>query len=134
MSVTALDTLQVVKKLKAAGFSEEQAEAVTQVVRDSQNIDLSNLATKSDLSSGLSELRSELKAEIAELRGELKAEIAELRSDTKAEFADVRSESRTEFAKIRTEIADTKVEIIKWVIGIGIAQAGLVFAMLRFMH
>jgi len=112
MSVTALDTLQVVKKLKAAGFSEEQAEAVTQVVRDSQNLDLSNIATKSDLSAGLSEVRSELKAEIAE----------------------VRSEFRTEFAKIRTEISDTKVEIIKWVIGIGFAQAGFVVAMLRFMH
>jgi DNA-binding transcriptional MerR regulator len=123
MSVTALDTLQVVKKLKAAGFSEEQAEAVTQVVRDSQNLDLSNVVTKADLSTGLSELRSELKAEIAEFR-----------SATKAEFSDVRSEFRTEFAKIRTEIADTKVELIKWVIGIGFAQAGLVFAMLRFMH
>jgi hypothetical protein len=37
------------KNLKAAGFSNEQAEAVTEVVRDAQNIDLSNLATKTDL-------------------------------------------------------------------------------------
>jgi hypothetical protein len=79
MSVTALDTHEVVKTLKAAGFSEEQAEAVTRIVRDSQNVDLSGLATKGDLS-------------------------------------------------------EAKVEIIKWVIGIGFAQAGFVIAMLRLEH
>jgi hypothetical protein len=108
MSVTALDTHQAVKALKLVGFSEEQAEAVTKVVRDSQNIDFSSLATKADL---------------AELRLETKADLAELRLETKAEFA-----------KVRTEISETKSEIIKWVVGMGFAQAGLMMALLRFMH
>jgi hypothetical protein len=59
-------------------------------MRDSQNLDVSNLTTKADLSEAI--------------------------------------------AKIRTEIADTKVELIKWVVGIGLAQAGFVIALLRFMH
>ncbi len=44
-----LDTHEVVKELKAAGFTEDQAEAVTRVVRRAQDVDLSSLATKTDL-------------------------------------------------------------------------------------
>jgi hypothetical protein len=39
----------VVKELKAAGFTDDQAEAVTRVVRNAQAVDLSSLATKADL-------------------------------------------------------------------------------------
>jgi hypothetical protein len=56
MTVATIDTHEVVKELKAAGFTEGQAEAVTKVVREAQSIDLSNLATKVDL--------AETKAEI----------------------------------------------------------------------
>jgi hypothetical protein len=49
MTLIAMDTFEVVKELKAAGFTEEQAEAVTRVVRNAQEIDLSTLATKTDL-------------------------------------------------------------------------------------
>jgi hypothetical protein len=50
------DTHEVVKELKAAGFTDEQAETLTRVVRNAQGVDLSNLATKTDL--------AETKAEI----------------------------------------------------------------------
>jgi hypothetical protein len=49
MSAVPFDTHEVVKELKAAGFSDEQAEAVTRVVRDAQGMGLSGLATKADL-------------------------------------------------------------------------------------
>jgi hypothetical protein len=38
-------------------LSEQQAEAVTRVVREAQNQDLSNLVTKSDLSAALVDVR-----------------------------------------------------------------------------
>jgi hypothetical protein len=60
MAVTSLDTHEVVKELLAAGFTGDQAEAVTRVVRRSQDIDLSNLATKADLQVGLAETKSEI--------------------------------------------------------------------------
>lgn len=60
MSVATLDTLAVVKQLKAAGFTDDQAEAVTRVVRESQDVDLSHLVTKADLKAELAELKSEL--------------------------------------------------------------------------
>jgi hypothetical protein len=47
--MVALGTHEVVKELKAASFSDEQAEAVTRVVRRAQDLDLSHLATKQDL-------------------------------------------------------------------------------------
>jgi hypothetical protein len=45
----AIDTHEVVKELTAAGFTEAQAEAVTRAVRRAQDVDLTVLATKSDL-------------------------------------------------------------------------------------
>jgi hypothetical protein len=67
MAITALDTHQTVKDLTAAGFTDAQAEALTQALRQVQQIDLSDLATKADLA----DLRSEMKLEFAEVRREM---------------------------------------------------------------
>jgi hypothetical protein len=60
MAVVALDTHEVVKDLKAAGFTDEQAEAVTRAVRKAQEVDLSNLVTKTDLQVRLAETKAEI--------------------------------------------------------------------------
>jgi hypothetical protein len=44
-----LDTLEIVKRLREAGFSEPQAEAVTTIFRDVREADFAGLATKTDL-------------------------------------------------------------------------------------
>jgi len=62
----AIDTLKVAKRLREAGFTEPQAEAVTAAVQEATQG--AELATKADLA----ELRTELKAEIVDLRTELK--------------------------------------------------------------
>lgn len=49
MATITFDTHEFVKKLKAAGFTDEQAEAVTDTVRAAQGVDLSHLSTKTDL-------------------------------------------------------------------------------------
>jgi len=67
----------VVKELVAAGFTDEQAEAVTRAVRQAQDIDLSNLATKTDLIA----LRSELKSDLAIMRSDLERHMSENKSD-----------------------------------------------------
>ncbi len=61
--ISTLDTHELVKDLKASGFTDEQAEAVTRAVRLAQDLDVSNLATKTDLG----ELRSELRSELAQV-------------------------------------------------------------------
>jgi hypothetical protein len=90
--ISALDTHQTVKELTAAGFTDAQAEALTGALRRVQDIDLSNLATKSDL--------------------------AELRTIMKSDITDV-----------RREIAETKAELIKWMIGIFFAQFAGILAL-----
>jgi hypothetical protein len=69
MAITALDTHQTVKDLTAEGFTDVQAEALTQALRQVQQVDLSDLATKSDIA----DLRREMatKAELAEIKAEL---------------------------------------------------------------
>jgi hypothetical protein len=67
MAITALDTHQTVKNLTAAGFTDAQAEALTQALRQTQQIDFSDLATKADLA----DLRNEMKVEFVNVRREM---------------------------------------------------------------
>ena len=67
MTITSIDTHQTVKDLTAAGFTDAQAEVLTQTLRQVQNLDLSNLATKYDVA----DVRSEMKTEFAQVRREM---------------------------------------------------------------
>ena len=49
MSTITFDTLKFVKRLKAAGFEEDQAEALSEAFKESQATTIADLATKSDL-------------------------------------------------------------------------------------
>lgn len=49
MATVAFDTLKFVKRLRESGFGEDQAEALSEAFRDSQETTVSDLATKSDL-------------------------------------------------------------------------------------
>jgi hypothetical protein len=120
MSLVSLDTLAIARKLQAAGFSDVQADAVTGVIRDARESDLTTLVTKSDLSAEIALVRSDLKAGLALVRSDLTAEITLVRSD------------------LRTEIADTRYEILKWVLSaIGfqtIVVVGAIVALTKGLH
>ena len=60
MSAIAFDTHEMVKELKAAGFSDDQAEAVTRVVRRSHAADVADIATKAELKAELAETKAEI--------------------------------------------------------------------------
>jgi basic membrane lipoprotein Med (substrate-binding protein (PBP1-ABC) superfamily) len=61
--ISTLDTHETVKRLTAAGFSDAQAEALTAAVKNAVDIDLSNLATKTDI--------ADLQREMADMKAEL---------------------------------------------------------------
>ena len=61
--ISALDTHETVKSLTAAGFTDAQAEALTAAVKQAVDIDLSNIATKTDL--------ADLRREMADIKAEL---------------------------------------------------------------
>jgi hypothetical protein len=73
----AIDTLRVAKRLREAGFTEPQAEAVIAAMQEAT--EGADLATKIDIG----DLRTEIKAEIADLRSELRQ--VELRLEARLE-------------------------------------------------
>ncbi|MCR2064367.1 hypothetical protein [Campylobacter helveticus] len=40
---------------------------------------------------------------------------------------------RSEVAKVRTEIAETKTDLIKWIVGMQLAVGGLIVALIKFL-
>jgi hypothetical protein len=109
MALTTLDTHELVKDLKAAGFTDDQAEAVTRAVKHAREIDLSDLATKADLKSELASLR----ADIALLAAKL--------DNIAANYA------------TRAELSDMRTDLIRWVFGLMLAQAALIIALLKLI-
>ena len=91
MAISSLDTLDIAKRLKEAGFSEAQAEAVTTVFRDVRTADLAPLATKADieatradierLHAAMQRLDVATKAEIQRLEAKIDNQIELLRRD-----------------------------------------------------
>jgi hypothetical protein len=67
MVITALDSYELVKQLRGAGFTDAQAEMLTTVLRKSQDVDLSHLATKDDIAA----LAASTKADLAETKAEI---------------------------------------------------------------
>ena len=78
-----IDTLRVAKRLREAGFTEPQAEAVIAAVQE--GTEGADLATKMDIA----ELRTELKAGIREAELRLEAKIEVIRADMAAMKADI---------------------------------------------
>jgi DNA-binding transcriptional MerR regulator len=117
--VMAIDTLKFAKRLREAGFSDPQAEALVATVQEAA--EGSDLVTKADLGEAraeleteISELRAELKADISELRAELKADISELKADVAA----VRSELREVELRFQARLEAVKADILSRVFGL----------------
>ena len=85
MITATFDTHFYVKRLTETGHSEAQAEAIVDVVSDTRQLDLVQLATKSELFA----TKSELKSEIRELRTELKGDMHALEFRMDARFKDL---------------------------------------------
>jgi hypothetical protein len=74
MAISSLDTLDIAKRLKEAGFNDAQAEAVTTVFRDVRTADLAPLATKADID----RLEAATRSDFQRLEATTKAEIQRL--------------------------------------------------------
>jgi hypothetical protein len=155
MNVVALDTHEVVKELKAAGFTDEQAEAVTRQLRRVQDIDLSNLATKTDLAAVATKVdlaAAATKADLAAVATKVDLAAAATKADlatmatkadlaafaTKADLATMASKADLAAFATKADLAETKAEILKWMVGtIGLQTVVIVGALLtlvRMLH
>jgi hypothetical protein len=72
MATLTMDTHRIVKRLKDAGFTDSQAETVTDILAETRAGDLAEVATKSDIAA----LRAATEADIAPLA--TKTDVAEL--------------------------------------------------------
>jgi hypothetical protein len=117
MALTTLDTHELVKDLKAAGFTDDQAEAVTRAVKHVREIDFSDLATKADVANFAT--RADLAAVSA------KVDTLALKLDHLA--------ARLDNFLTKAEIADIKTELLKWGVGIALGQAAMIIALIKLL-
>lgn len=134
MTVATIDTLEVVKELRAAGFTDDQAEAVTRVVRRAQEIDLSNLATKPDVTAVKTDLAA-LKDVVA-----LKTDVVGVKTDVAAlkDSVALKTDLTILRADLEKSLAETKAEILKWMVStIGLQTVviiGAVIGLVKLLH
>ena len=116
MNAIILDTLEFANKLKAGGFTDQQAETQARAIAE---IVEKQLATKHDM-----EIReADLKRDIQESENRLEVKIKELEITLIKDIEILRAE-------VNRDIAETKAELIRWVVGGGILQLTIITALL----
>ena len=126
-----LGTLQIAKRLEAAGMAQRAAETLAELLQEREVASREAVATKADIES----LRSETKADIELLRAEIKADIELLRSETKADIDALRVSTRADLERVEGrlegKIVEAKFDLLKWIAPLMAAQllalAGLYF-------
>ena len=108
MTAVAFDTLAYARRLKAAGFTEPQAEAQAEALAEA-------------LASGMAELAT-------------KADVEALATATKADLRDLELRLDARFAAVHRDMEALKADLLKWVIGLFIAQVGLFAALVKLLH
>jgi hypothetical protein len=112
-STSTFDTHEFFNELKSAGFSEQQAEVITRLQKTTitttleqarHDYQLDDLATKRDLK----EIELTLKRDLKEL--------------------ELRLESRIKDTELK--IVESKADLIRWVVGVGVLQTALITALL----
>jgi hypothetical protein len=91
VTAAAFDTDRSINSLTASGMPEAQAQALTALLEQFRDMELSTLATKSD--------------------------VAETRADLLHDIVDTRAELVQTKADLLRGLAEARAEILKWVIG-----------------
>ena len=116
MSAIILDTLECAAKLKAGGFTDQQAETQARALAD---VVEKQLITRHDIDAHETNLRRDIEM----LRVELKRDIETLRTDSKRDIEVLRAE-------VKKDIANAKAELIRWVVAVGFLQSALIVGIL----
>jgi hypothetical protein len=107
MSVLAIDTLKLARKLEAGGFTPQQAAAAAEALGECLATATSDMATKADF--------TDLRRDLRETELRLEARMTTLE------------------ARMTTTVADAKAEILKWMFGAMVAQTGLIVALIKLL-
>ena len=113
MNAIPFDTLKIANRLKAVGFTDIQAETIVEIQREASNetlqhavhdFHLDDVATKRDI--------KELERDIKDIETRLQHQIELLRADT------------------ARQIAESKADLTRWIIGAGFLQTTLIIGVL----
>jgi hypothetical protein len=104
MASLTFDTLKYANRLKSAGVPDKQAEAEAEALSEVLEINLKELSTQQDIAG----LRKDMEQMETRLNARLDAQRENLRS----------------------EISDSKAELIRWVVGVGLLQISLITALM----
>lgn len=116
----AIDKLKVAKRLREAGFTEAQAEAVIAAVQE--GAERADLATKADLAL----LNAELRAEIASVRSEMREMEQRLVTRIEAVRTDIEAaKSAMLYRMLQTILGAVLVNLV--------AMAGLMFGLVKLL-
>lgn len=113
------DTHEYIKILKAAGIKESQAEAIINAIKVNRDYELSNIVTKEQL--------VELASRVTSTEENIKNEKTAIKEHIKSEIEAIEE-------KMRSEIKSSKVNIIKWIIGVMISIATLIVTALSIIY
>lgn len=120
MMMILFDTLATARKIEDAGFSRQQAEGMSNALRDALDMAIGNLATKEDLS----RMQATTQSDIAHLATVTKSDIARLETSTKSDIDRI-------VAAQRALIAEATNRQIVWTVGTVVAMAGIALAIAR---
>ncbi|WGS86091.1 DUF1640 domain-containing protein [Methylomonas sp. UP202] len=116
MNTIILDTLDFANKLKAGGFTDQQAETQARAIAE---IVERQLVSRQDFD----QHQSEIKRDIHESENKLEIRIKELETTLRKDIEILRAETKR-------DVAETKAELIRWVVGVGILQIAIITALL----
>jgi glyceraldehyde-3-phosphate dehydrogenase/erythrose-4-phosphate dehydrogenase len=122
VATLTFDKLAYVDRLKAAGMGEREARALAEGLDQALR---EEVATKTDLAA----VKTGLAADIAAVKTELAADIAAVKTDV----ATVRTELVAVEYKLQVEIQTAKHDVLRWMVGMAFAQAGLTVGLIRFL-
>lgn len=121
MQAVTLDTHEIIKDLKLAGFNERQAEAqvhLAQVVYDS--------AIKHHKKDHVKQ-RSDNMTDLRKIEANLELKIEGVRTDLTLEIEKLRGETHKEIEKVRSDLLSTKSTLLYWMFGMHTAQLVFIF-------
>lgn len=140
---TTIDTLTLFETFKKA-FTEEQAQTLSRTLaatwdeqaaskRDIKELDANLRREIEAVRLEMKQLDVNLRREIEAVRTELKHDIKNSEITLRREIEAVRSDLKQDIKALEVKIAETRTDIIRWVIGISFAQLGFLVAILKLL-
>ena len=124
-----LDTHAIARALAAADFTPAQADALTDALRQAAaGVDVETLATKEDLRTEITVLKGAMKTLEHTMKTDMAALERTMKADVTALEGAMKALERTVKADLRAEVAALELRLVKWIVGTGVAGAGLVIA------